>query len=463
LKKIQDREKETEEAGLPKILIVDDDEQIRKQIQWALAEEFSVFSAGDRQSALEIFSKEQTPVVLLDLGLPPHPRDAIEGLQALEEMIALNPLAKVIIVSGNSERQNALAAIDKGAHDIFPKPADLDELKVVLHRVYRRLQLESESLEERNLAQRMSFEDIIGSSPPMQEIFATVRKISSTDIPVLITGESGTGKELIANAIHNLSGRKNGPFIAINCGAIPEALLESELFGHEKGSFTGATAQRRGKLEYAHGGTLFLDEIGDLLPELQVKLLRFLQEKVVERVGGRQLISVDSRVIAATNQNLEAEVKANRFREDLYFRLAVVKMALPPLRERGNDVIHLAEHLIRVFSKELKKPQKKLSKQALEAIRRYNWPGNVRELQNRLKRAIVLADGTAIGPAELELEIPAEDSVTSASTLKEAKEALEREILANALRENSGNISKTAKALGISRPTLYDLMSRYGL
>jgi len=449
--------------ALPKILIVDDDEQIRKQIQWALDPDFHVFSSGDRQSAIEIFKKEQIPVVLLDLGLPPHPRDAIEGLQALEEMIGLDPLAKIIIVSGNSERSNALAAVDKGAHDIFPKPVDFDELKVVLHRVYRRLDLEKENIEERNLAQRVSFEEIIGSSPQMQEVFSTIRKVAGTDIPVLITGESGTGKELIANAIHNLSRRKNGPFVAINCGAIPDTLLESELFGHEKGSFTGAVNQRKGKLEYANGGTLFLDEIGDLLPELQVKILRFLQEKVIERVGGRQVIPVDSRVIAATNQNLEAEVKANRFREDLYFRLAVVKMALPPLRERSDDVIQLAEHLVAAFSKELKKPPRKFSKLALEAIRRHEWPGNVRELQNRVKRALVLADGPTIGPAELELEVPNESSNGAASTLKEAKEALEREILANALRENNGNISKTAKSLGISRPTLYDLMTRYGL
>ncbi|MBN2321708.1 MAG: PEP-CTERM-box response regulator transcription factor [Acidobacteria bacterium] len=443
-------------------MIVDDDEQIRKQIHWALSEEFSVFSAGDRTKALEIFKEEKIPVILLDLGLPPHPREAIEGLEALEELIGLDPLIKVIIVSGNSERQNALAAVEKGAHDIFPKPVDMEELKVVLHRVYRRIDLEKESLEERNLGQRVSFEKIIGTSPPMQEIFATIQKISKTDVPVLITGESGTGKELIANAIHNLSRRKTGPFIAINCGAIPDTLIESELFGYEKGSFTGATTQRKGKLEYANNGTLFLDEIGDLAPELQVKILRFLQENVLERVGGRQLIPVNSRVIAATNQNLETEVKDNHFREDLYFRLAVVKIALPPLRERGNDVIQLAEHLVQAFSKELKKPSKNFSKKALEALRAYNWPGNVRELQNRVKRALVLSDGPSIGPAELELEVPNGENGSSA-TLKEAKEDLERKILANTLQENNGNISKTAKALGISRPTLYDLMSRYGL
>jgi two-component system, NtrC family, response regulator len=446
---------------LPKILIVDDDEQIRKQVQWALAEEFEVYSAGDRQGALEVFRKEQMPVVLLDLGLPPHPREAIEGLQTLEEMIALDQLAKVIIVSGNSEHQNALAAIDKGAHDIFPKPVDMDELKVVLHRVYRRLELEKENIEERNLAQQVSLKDIIGCSPPMQEVFAAVHKVAGTDIPILITGESGTGKELIAHAIHDLSHRNIGPFVAINCSAIPDSLLESELFGYEKGSFTGATTQRKGRFEYAHGGTLFLDEIGDLASELQVKLLRFLQEKVIDRVGGRQSIPVDSRVIAATNLNLEEEVKENRFREDLYFRLAVVKIALPPLRERGDDIIQIADHLIQAFSKELKKPPKKFSRQAIEAIRKHNWPGNVRELQNRIKRALVLADGSTIGPEELELANEA--PIMATSTLKEAKEALEREILVNALRDNSGNISKTARALGISRPTLYDLISRYGL
>lgn len=328
-------EQEEKADGLPKILVVDDDEQIRKQITWALADDFQVFAAGDRPAALELFRKEQTGIVLLDLGLPPRPRDADEGLSALEEMMGIDPLAKVIIVSGNSERASALAAIEKGAHDIFPKPVELDELKVVLHRVRRRLELERESIEERLLADRISFDDIIGSSEPMQQVFTTVTKVADTDVPVLITGESGTGKELIANAIHNRSHRSNGPFIPINCSAIPETLLESELFGHEKGAFTGASAQRRGKLEYANGGTLFLDEIGELAPEPQVKLLRFLQEKVVERVGGRQPIPIDGRVIAATNQDLEELVKSGRFREDLYFRLAVVRIELPPCGTGG--------------------------------------------------------------------------------------------------------------------------------
>ncbi len=452
----------TEVTSLPKLLVVDDDEQILNQIRWALSDDFRVYSAGDRATALRLFESERMVVVLLDLGLPPHPREATEGLAALEELIACNPLVKVIIVSGNSERKNALLAVEKGAHDIFPKPIDLEELRVVLHRVYKRVQLEQENLEAQNLARPVSFENIIGSSPAMSSVYATVRKISKTDVPILITGESGTGKELVANAIHSLGPRKKGPFVAINCGAIPETLLESELFGHEKGSFTGAVSQRRGKFEYAQNGTLFLDEIGELVPELQVKILRFLQEKVIERVGGREAISIDTRVIAATNSDLEVAVKANRFREDLYFRLAVVKINLPPLRERGDDVIELATHLIGIFAKELKKPQKKLSKSALDAIRRWNWPGNVRELQNRVKRALVLTDGPLIGPAELELDAIGEGA-GSGATLKQAREELEREIIAEAMRQNGGNISKTAKALGISRPTLYELIARYQL
>ncbi len=450
-------------TSLPKLLVVDDDVQILKQVQWALSEDYCVFTAGDRDSALRLFRNECIPVVLLDLGLPPHPREATEGLLALEDLITRNPLAKVIIVSGNSDRKNALLAVAKGAHDIFPKPIDLEELKVVLSRVYKRVELERENLEEQNLARHVSFENIIGSSAAMSGVFASVRKVAATDVPVLITGESGTGKELIANAIHSLSARKKGPFIAINCGAIPETLLESELFGHERGTFTGATGQRRGRLEYANGGTLFLDEIGDLAPELQVKILRFLQEKVIERIGGREPINIDTRVIAATHTDLDAAVRENRFREDLFFRLAVVKIPLPPLRERGNDVVELAEHLVSVFSQELRKPPKKFSRPALEAIRRYGWPGNVRELQNRLKRALVLTDGPLIGPSELELEVPAGAAAPSGSSLRRAKEDLEREIIAKTLQQNGGNISKTAKALGISRPTLYELMTRYQL
>jgi two-component system NtrC family response regulator len=449
--------------SLPKLLVADDDPQIVRQLQWALSDEYTVYPANDRASALETIGREQIPVALLDLGLPPHPRDAIEGLRTLEEAIARNPLIKIIIVSGNSERQNALRALDKGAHDIFAKPVNVDELKVVLQRVYRRVQMERESLEDQPWLDGAVFEKMIGSSPTMKTLHSSVAKVAQTDVPVLVLGESGTGKELVANAIHRLSGRSAGPFSAINCGAIPENLLESELFGNEKGAFTGATTNRRGKLEYAQGGTLFLDEIGDLAPELQVKILRFLQEKVIERVGGRESIPVDCRIIAATHRDLEKAVKENRFREDLYFRLAVVKIALPPLRERGNDVIELANHFVDSFSKELKKPPKKFSRAALDAIQRHGWPGNVRELQNRIKRALVLAEGQFIVPTDLELQSSSASGQSAGYTLREAREELEREIISKKLQETGGNVSKTAKELGISRPTLYELMTRYGL
>jgi two-component system, NtrC family, response regulator len=448
---------------LPKLLVVDDDEQILRQIRWALSEDYDVHTASDRQSALDLFRKEEISVVLLDLGLPPNPREAVEGLRALDELIALNPLVKVIIVSGNSERQNALRAIEKGAHDIFPKPADLDALKIVLARVFKRLELEKESIEERQLALRVSLEEMVGQSPAMQNVFSTVRKVAETEVPVLILGESGTGKELIANAIHNRSARSKGPFVAINCAAIPETLLESELFGYEKGSFTGASSQRRGKFEYAKGGTLFLDEIGDLVPEMQVKILRFLQEKVMERVGGREPIRVDARVIAATNQDMESAVKAGKFREDLYFRLAVVRVLLPPLRDRGDDVIELAFHLAESYCREMKKPQALFTKPALDAMRQYPWPGNVRELQNRVQRALVLSEGRMISPSELDLPAPSGEQENSQGTLKEARQEFERDMVVRALRDNDGNISKTARAIGISRPTLYELMERHGL
>jgi two-component system, NtrC family, response regulator len=462
-KQSESKIEEKASAHLTKILAIDDDEHILNQVRWALSDEFQVFVAGERAAALRIFKEEAISVVLLDLGLPPHPREATEGLSILESLVSGNPLVKVIVVSGNSERHNALLAIEKGAHDIFPKPVDVDELKIVLRRVCQRIELERESLEERNLGRSVSFEQVIGSSAVMKTVLTTVRKVAGTDVPALILGESGTGKELIANAIHNLSPRKKGPFAAINCGAIPESLLESELFGHEKGTFTGAISQRRGKLESAQSGTLFLDEIGDLAPELQVKILRFLQEKVIERVGGRESIQVDSRILAATHQNLEEAVKQGRFREDLYYRLAVVKIVLPPLRDRDKDVIELAEHLLCAFSKELGMPPKRLSQPALEAMRRYDWPGNVRELQNRLKRALLFTDSPFIGPSELDLEGVVDTARPNAATLKEATEHVEREMIVKALDKNRGNISKTARALGISRPTLYGLMTKYEL
>lgn len=449
-------------VALPKLLVVDDDQQITRQILWALSDAYTVITAGDRATAIQIFEREEIAVALLDLGLPPSPRDAVEGLRALDEMISKNPMVKVIIVSGNSDRQNALLALERGAFDIFAKPINLDELTVVVQRAFRRVALEKERIEDQGFADRVPFENIVGSGEAMKAVFCTMRKVSQADVPVLICGESGTGKELIASAIHNISACKEGPFIAINCGAIPETLLESELFGNEKGAFTGATSHRRGKLEYADGGTLFLDEIGDLAPPLQVKLLRFLQEKVIERVGGREPIPVSCRVIAATHRDLDAFVKDKHFREDLYFRLAVVKIVLPPLRLRGDDVVELANNLVELFSRELKRPTKRFTAAAVEAMRKHPWPGNVRELQNRIKRALVLAEGSFIAPSDLELGMTAGPELGGA-TLRQVRQEVEKEFILNKLKDTKGNISKAARALGISRPTLYELMERYGL
>ena len=451
-----------EPARTAKVLVVDDDEEILRQIQWALSEDYEVFTARDRQGALLQLRKEAAPVVLLDLGLPPSPRDAREGLRALDEILAEKPLTKVVVVSGNSERENALRAVEKGAHDIFPKPLDIEELKVVIRRVIRRVDLEAEALASRVGGSSAVFGEMIGSSPGMQAVFSTVRKVAPTDLPVLISGESGTGKELVAHAIHALSRRRNGSFVTIDCAAIPLELLESELFGHEKGAFTGAIALRRGKVEHAAQGTLFLDEIGDLAAPLQAKLLRFLQEKVIQRVGGHDFLPVDARVVAATNRNLQKAVKENSFREDLLFRLAVVDIELPPLRERGDDIVDLAERLALSIARDLGKPPRKLSSRAMEALRHHRWPGNVRELENRLKRAILLGEGPAIGAAELELEAALESGGPNIS-LKEARADLERDLVGKALAEAGGNISKAARTLGVSRPTLYGLMERYGL
>ncbi|MCZ6795974.1 MAG: sigma 54-interacting transcriptional regulator, partial [Planctomycetota bacterium] len=408
---------------LEKILVVDDDEDILKQMKWALSDSHRVFTATEREEAVRLIRDEEIPVCLLDLGLPPHPREATEGLRALEEVLEVDPLCKVVIISGNRERQNALRAVEKGAHDIFPKPVDVDELKVVLKRVYGRVALEKDSLARSGGSRSLSFEDIVGSSPKMEKVFVSIRRVAPTEVPVLVTGESGTGKELVARAIHGRSERRSGPLVVINCATIPENLLESELFGHEKGAFTGATTARKGKVEFAAGGTLFLDEISEMTPALQVKLLRFLQEKVIERVGGKDVLPVDCRLIASSNRDLREMVREKHFREDLYFRLAVFHVVLPPLRERGDDVVELAEHFIAVHSKEAGCPPKALSKTVVEFLRAHAWPGNVRELQNRVRRALVVAQGNFIQPGDLELDD--KEPRVSGATLKEARSQLE--------------------------------------
>lgn len=444
-----------------KLLIVDDDEDLRSQMKWALVDDYEVMLAEDRKSALEIVRQEKPLVVTLDLGLPPNPAGVEEGFAALDQILSDQNHTKVIIITGRAEKENALKAVEKGAYDFFYKPIEIDELKVVLKRAYHVSQLEKEQKELQSQSAPDAFEGMLGTSPKMQEIFTVIRKVATTDAPVLIMGESGTGKELIAQAVHSQSHRKSNPFVVINCGAIPENLLESELFGHEKGSFTGAHVQRKGRIEMAAGGTLFLDEIGELPLSLQVKILRFLQEKVIERIGGREQIEVDARVIAATNRDLKEGMKNGSFREDLYFRLGVIFIAIPPLRDRGSDVILLAKSFLDKFSAENKKKLKGFTNQAIDAIEQYGWPGNVRELENRVKRAVIMADGKKVTPEDLEMTSP--DSKYQNMGLKEAREALEKEMVLNALARNRGNLSKAALDLGVSRPTLYDLMEKFDI
>jgi two-component system NtrC family response regulator len=441
-----------------KLLVVEDDDTIRSQMKWALMQEYEVLVAENRAEALDLVTKERPEVVTLDLGLPPRPASPEEGFLALAEIKDQAPFAKVIVITGQGEKKNALEAIGRGAYDFFSKPIEIEELRVVLRRAFYLAELEREHRRLQLHLNTETFEGMIGTSPEMQAVFSAIRKVATTEAPVLVTGESGTGKELVARAIHRLSPRERGPFVVINCSAIPESLLESELFGHEKGAFTGAHIQRKGRFEKAEGGTLFLDEIGELSPLLQVKLLRFLQEQKIERVGGREEISVDVRIIAATNRDLKEEMKEGRFREDLYYRLGVVVISLPPLRERDGDAMLLATVLLQRYAEENGKKILGFTYQAARAIENHSWPGNIRELENRVKRAVIMAEGPKITPQDLELTSPFEKY--DGKGLREAREELERDFIVRALARNRGNVSKAAEDLGISRPTLYELMEK---
>ncbi len=443
------------------LLIVEDDEDMRTQMKWALSEDYEVFSAGNRKSALEIMRARKTPIITLDLGLPPHPAGVEEGFATLSEILFIDPSARVIVITGREEKDVALEAISQGAYDFLPKPIDIDELKIILKRAFYLSSLEKKRFDLQHRLGNGSFEGILGTSSKMKDIFTTIRKVAATDVPVLVCGESGTGKELIARAIHRLSLRKKGAWVVINCGAIPENLLESELFGHEKGSFTGAHAQRKGRIELAHGGTLFLDEIGELSLGLQVKLLRFLQDKVIERVGGRDQIRIDTRVLAATNRDLKEAMNENRFREDLYFRLAVVVISVPPLRERPEDIILLAKAFLDHYAAENGKKLYGFTDDALRAVTSCAWQGNVRNLENRIKRAVIMAEGRKITAADLEIDSSVNEN--DRMGLKEAREKLEKDLLVKALARNKGNVTKVAAELGISRPTVYDLMEKAGI
>jgi len=447
----------------PRVLIVDDDEAIRTQMKWALSQDYEVCLAEDRRGAVEAFAANSPAVTLLDLGLPPRPNECDEGMAALSDILGSDRSAKVIVVSGQNEKQNAIQAVGAGAYDFLCKPVEMEALKFLLRRCIHVVDLEKEY---RQLQQRQRpevFEDMLGTSPQMQSVFSFIRKVAGTNVSVLLLGESGTGKEMAAAAIHRRSGRKDGPFVAINCNAIPENLLESELFGHEKGAFTGAHIQRKGLLETASGGTLFLDEIGELPPAIQVKLLRFLQEQRFQRVGGRQEIQVDTRLVAATNADLKQMIDDGKFREDLYFRLAVVTIRLLPLRERGDDIMFLAREFLQRYDAQERRRKLVFAPDALNAMTRHSWPGNVRELQNRVQRGVIMAGGSRVKAKDLELDGQKAASAWAGATLKQAREQVERDMVQQALKRHSGRITAAAADLGISRPTLYELMEKLSI
>ena len=440
------------------LLLVDDDTGLLRQLRWAFSDH-KVFPAGTRQEAIDFVRREPIPVAIVDLGLPPDPDGASEGLATLTEILAIAPATKVVIATGNETREHALRAIALGAYDFYQKPIDIDVLQLIVSRAERMFELEDENRRLAEVAQTSPVDGIIASSPEMLRVLRNLEKIAPTNVTVLLLGESGTGKELLAQAVHKMSRRSGGPFVPINCAAIPETLLESELFGHEKGAFTGALRQNIGRIESADRGTLFLDEIGDVPLPMQVKLLRFLQDQVVERVGGRKPIQVDVRIVCATNQDLDRMMAEGRFREDLYYRLNEVTVRVPPLRERLGDTVVLASFFLRRFASEYGRPVRGFASAALAAIKDYGWPGNVRELENRVKRAVVMADAALLSPSDLGLS--AEGEEPQSLGIRAARARAEREVLQLALAQAGSNLSKAAKLLGISRPTLYDLMQQH--
>lgn len=442
------------------ILVVEDDLGLQKQLRWSF-QGYEVVIAGNREAAITALRRYEPAVVTLDLGLPPDANGSSEGLATLKEILELAPRTKVVVVTGNDDRANAVKAIGLGAYDFYQKPIDAEILRLIVERAVHVNQLEEENRKLSNQTTNTSLRGILAASPQMLKICRTIEKVAPTDITTLLLGESGTGKELLARALHELSPRATKRFVAINCAAIPESLLESELFGHEKGAFTGATKQTIGKIECAHSGTFFLDEVGDLPFPLQAKLLRFLQERVIERIGGREEIPVDVRVICATHQDLSALIQQGKFREDLYYRISEIGINIPPLREREGDIILLARIFLEKFSQQNKKDLRGFSEGALGALQKHTWMGNVRELENRIKRAVVMADGNLITTEDLELA-NAEHS-TSPFNLRQVRDEAERSALQHALNLYSGNISQASEALGISRPTLYDLLNKHGI
>ncbi len=444
----------------PKLLIVEDDEGLQRQLRWAY-DDYQVIVAGDRASAIDALRAEEPDVVTLDLGLPPEPDGTAEGFATLDAILALKPDTKVIVASGHGARESALRAIAGGAYDFYAKPVDIDELGLIVRRAFHLHGIEAEN---RRLAKAVSGNAVLGgmitAAPEMLKVARTIERVANADVTVMLLGASGTGKELLARGLHEASDRRKGAFVAINCAAIPETLLESELFGHEKGAFTGAVKTTEGKIELAQGGTLFLDEIGDVPLPLQVKLLRFIQERVIERIGGRKAIPVDTRIVCATHQDLDAMIAAQSFREDLYYRLAEIVIKIPTLAERPGDASLLARHFMGRYAS-MNKDVKGIAPDALAAIDTWGWPGNVRELENRMKRAVIMADGKLVTAADLDLD--GGDADSDVINLKAVRETADRSAIRRALARADGNISNTAKLLGISRPTLYDLFKSYDI
>jgi len=448
----------------PKLLVVEDDAGLQAQLKWAY-EDYEVIVVGDRAAAMAALRAHEPAVVTLDLGLPPDPDGTTEGFAVLDEIMTLMPDTKVIVASGHGARESALEAIARGAYDFYQKPVDIEQLGLIVQRAFR---LHAIEVENRQMSARASSDnrvlgDMVTSAPEMLRVARTIERVANTSVSVMLLGASGTGKELLARGLHQASDRRGGAFVAINCAAIPENLLESELFGHEKGAFTGAVKTTEGKIEQANGGTLFLDEVGDIPFALQVKLLRFLQERVIERIGGRKSIAVDTRIVCATHQNLEAMIADGRFREDLWYRLAEIVVKIPSLAERPGDATLLAKVFLTRFAGEMNPQIKGFAPDALAAIDSWGWPGNVRELENRVKRAAIMADGKLVTAADLDLASGGAHDEALPLNLKVAREHADRRVIRHALARSEGNISNAAKLLGISRPTLYDLLRQYEL
>ncbi|WP_293883738.1 PEP-CTERM-box response regulator transcription factor [Sphingomonas sp.] len=442
-----------------KLLIVEDDEGLQRQLRWAY-DDYEVIVAGDRASAIAALRAEEPDVVTLDLGLPPEPDGTAEGFATLDAILALKPDTKVIVASGHGARESALRAIAAGAYDFYQKPVDIDELGMIVARAFHLHAIEAENARLAEVSGGGVLGGLITGAPEMLKVARTIERVANADVSVMLLGASGTGKELLARGVHDSSGRKTGAFVAINCAAIPETLLESELFGHEKGAFTGAVKTTEGKIEQAEGGTLFLDEIGDVPLPLQVKLLRFLQERVIERIGGRKAIPVNTRIVCATHQNLETMIAEGRFREDLYYRLAEIVVTIPSLAERPGDAVLLARHFVARYA-HMNPQVKGLAPDALTAIDQWGWPGNVRELENRMKRAVIMADGKMVTAGDLDL--PMNDGEPDIINLKAVRDAADGQAIRRALGRTDGNISNAAKLLGVSRPTLYDLLKSHGI